>query len=763
MYRVSKEFSDTIMGDNRRFTVKVTCLGEEVPLSISKIVYSGGCNGSDTPTIGNTVSAYVEITAESTDIILENKELCLYIGLKLNEKVEYIPIGCFIVKTIENDNGKMTLTAYDRMIKMEGLYVTSLKNYSITSILSEISSQKEININIPESDIVLDKKPQGYTYREMIGYIASLLGKNALIDRNGQLVFKWYHDTEYIVSADRIFNIKKSDKAYKIQKTECSTDAETVLRSGESSTRGISFSNPFMTQDILDNIYKEIKGMEFVPLSVSFLGDVTIDAGDVIKIHNRKDLYIVPIMNIEWEYDGGLISVVECVGNTDVEEEIDFKGPITKKVDNIFAELLKVDTFMAKAVTTETLAASVAQIDKLTSDDAIIRNIRATALTADTIKAAVADVGYITADKADLQYANITLANVEKESVGILLADVGLITSANIVDGHITGCLDSVEINADFITTGTLIADRLLLKGSKSGLLYQLNNLGELTSTSINTLDGDILTKRTVTADKLVAKSITTNELNVNEIFANSIVSNKLFAQDITATGTITGATIYGSDIIGGYFETDGNYLGIKSSLVLTGGMMMSFIGENDDAGLVGSFKTDNFLNKGKAIKGISLSCSSGKVVMLGRYNLTTTGNVSSMGLTASYLADPDMVLGYGVTNVFSGGIKLIEGAFSAPIIYENDIPLSSKFAASEHTHNYLSLTGGSLSGGITVAGTIKTSGANRVYGGDKIVMWTDNEGGNLEIISADGKYGYQFDAAGNNGLRLYCFETSPW
>ncbi|MBD5136041.1 MAG: BppU family phage baseplate upper protein [Lachnospiraceae bacterium] len=66
-----------------------------------------------------------------------------------------------------------------------------------------------------------------------------------------------------------------------------------------------------------------------------------------------------------------------------------------------------------------------------------------------------------------------------------------------------------------------------------------------------------------------------------------------------------------------------------------------------------------------------------------------------------------------------------------------------------------------STSGG-TSSGALGTSGSSRIYAGDKIRMWTDNEGGNLEITSADGKYSYQMDACGNN-FRVYCFETSPW
>ena len=221
----------------------------------------------------------------------------------------------------------------------------------------------------------------------------------------------------------------------------------------------------------------------------------------------------------------------------------------------------------AKNAFISNLTATVAKINSLTATDAIIRNIfsdeivsdkaildvlQANIINAEYIKTAVADVGYITADEADLSYANITLgnidtANIDKANIGLLFNEVGLIDRATIVDGHVTGFLDSVEVNANKITAGTLIADRILLKGSERGLLYALNNLGELTSTEVDTLDGTILTQRTVTADKLVANSITANELDVTNIFGNSAVLTTLTSQQAFINAISTNSVVVGA------------------------------------------------------------------------------------------------------------------------------------------------------------------------------------------------------------------------
>lgn len=239
------------------------------------------------------------------------------------------------------------------------------------------------------------------------------------------------------------------------------------------------------------------------------------------------------------------------------------------KIKDATIGFAKVDSSFIKDLTAdkayiENLKASIADIGYLTADEANIKyatiaslevvygkidNLETIAITTNNLSAKVADLGYLKADKADLKYANIELSNIDVANVGTFFANVGLIDRATIVDGHVTGFLDSVEVNANKITAGTLVADRILLKGSEKGVLYALNNLGELTSTTVDTLDGYILTDRTINADKIVASSITSNELDVDSIFADSAVVSTIFAQNITATGVISGATLVGASI----------------------------------------------------------------------------------------------------------------------------------------------------------------------------------------------------------------------
>lgn len=160
---------------------------------------------------------------------------------------------------------------------------------------------------------------------------------------------------------------------------------------------------------------------------------------------------------------------------------------------------------------------------------------------------------------ANIQEAAITRAQIADAAVGTAQIGQAAITQAligaeavgttQIADGSITDA-KIVELTANKINAGTLSVERLELVGSKSSVVYALNNSGGLVSQNVDSLDGDVLTERSITGDKVVAGAIT-----ANEIASRTITSNEILA------GTITGAeiaadTIEGSNIKAGTLTT---------------------------------------------------------------------------------------------------------------------------------------------------------------------------------------------------------------
>lgn len=68
------------------------------------------------------------------------------------------------------------------------------------------------------------------------------------------------------------------------------------------------------------------------------------------------------------------------------------------------------------------------------------------------------------------------------------------------------------------------------------------------------------------------------------------------------------------------------------------------------------------------------------------------------------------------------------------------------------HTHNYLPLSGGTITGNFWVSNNSSTAGY--------VKIWEDNEGGNIEIASPNGK-AFQIDAYNDTTLRCYAYDNS--
>ena len=113
---------------------------------------------------------------------------------------------------------------------------------------------------------------------------------------------------------------------------------------------------------------------------------------------------------------------------------------------------------------------------------------------------------------------NSTFSGVSTANLINLYTTTGYITDAVMSEAKVTDYLDAVKVNAATVQAGTVIADRILLKGNGSGILYQLNNLGGLESENMSTLDGFILTDRTILADKIVADTITAREITTDKL-----------------------------------------------------------------------------------------------------------------------------------------------------------------------------------------------------------------------------------------------------
>lgn len=473
---------------NARYYSKYLVDGKEYNQTLNEFKYSNIINPNNSISIGNTCSSSVTFSIYNPEITLENKDITIFEGVKGDSGIEYVQIGIFTV-TKEESNGEYTkYTAYDKMYKAEKGYFTELTYPSTDkAILEEICTKLGIQLatSITNTHTITDK-PQGYTMREMIGYMATLQGCNAAINSDGNLELRWYKDSGYVLDGHQYYQqgvTLTTSKDFTIRKLTCnntkSGDSKTSEITAGGGTTGLSFANPFMTQEILNEVYKKIGGFQLRPLTVKFVGDWWLEVGDIITVNKGGVDYKVPIMQITHECDGGLIDTVTSIGQSDTENTSVASGPITKQMERYYADLILVNK---------------ALINKLSVDEADIRYA-----SIETLKAVNANIDNLKTNKLDATYADIINANVE--SLKTVNADI-----ANLkVDHEKVGILDASVADIKTLIFGSATGTTITTDFSNSVIAV----LGEaqIKSAMIDSLDASKITALDINTTNVLVHS----------------------------------------------------------------------------------------------------------------------------------------------------------------------------------------------------------------------------------------------------------------
>ena len=511
MYKkVSEKFKQMMeQQGGRTFKIKLESSSFVIDSGIKKIVYIGGSNAGDSITVGSAVSNYIEVVMEKVSHLITGQQISFDLGLEVDGAIEYMPMGIFKANKPEMTDYEIVFKAYDRMTQAEKNYISDLKYPTDTvKVMQEIAQKLGIEFITNISPITLNNPSTeegssnivfaGYTIREAIGYIAGLYGKFAVFNRLGQLEFRWYEDNGFEIPTSKCYSFTKNENNYTVNKIIGTAGDNTQYEAGSGIT-GISFSNPFVTQEIVNRIHTEIGGFTYRGGETKFLGDCRIDAWDIVTGEDLfGNTYKLPVMEITHEIDGGLTTTVKSKVSDSENVENTFKGPVAKAMERTHAQLLLVNNLIASKASIEYLEANYIKTDEI---DAVEANIENAVIT--NLQGKFASIEYLEAN-----YAEIDFANVEKATIGTMLADVGLISSATIVDGHVTGFLDAVKVNASNITAGVLDAGNIEVVNLKAASItvgqingYQIapgaidmNNLAESITNEISSASSNAQT-----------------------------------------------------------------------------------------------------------------------------------------------------------------------------------------------------------------------------------------------------------------------------
>lgn len=258
-------------------------------------------------TIGTAIANGFTFTVECDETPDVHTEVRPYIRINGSE---WFSLGTFYVARRYFRGKYSTFACYDKLYELdvdpdESIPASAYK-YSDT-LLSAICNYTGLKFSgVCKSYPVF--KPEGASIRQIIGHIAALNCACAKIDKNGVLVFKSYSSMpRAVLTAENCFNVTKNITRARISGLRVSTLSEILTYGTKSGLSVIELYCPFMTQDIVDAIGKQLDPLYFYGAEIEMRGLPFLESGDLILFQDIDGSQTpIDISEIQYTYDGEL-------------------------------------------------------------------------------------------------------------------------------------------------------------------------------------------------------------------------------------------------------------------------------------------------------------------------------------------------------------------------------------------------------------------------------------------------------------------------
>jgi hypothetical protein len=292
-----------------------------------------------------------------------------------------------------------------------------------------------------------------------------------------------------------------------------------------------------------------------------------VDTEELNATNARIDTLNTDTVNIRKDLNAANANIETLTAdNVTINETLNAQSA---SIDNLEANKLSVEIADAKYATIENLEATNVSVNNLSSTYADFKNTTTTKLAAVDASIENLETNKLSAASADLKYANIDFSNIGQAAIEEFYAKSGIIKDLTIEGGTITGELVGVTIKGDLIEGGTVVADKLVVKG-ENGLYYKLNTDGvttEAQQTEYNSLNGSVITAKSITATKISVTDLVAFDATIGgfKITENSIYSGSKESASNTTRGIYLdndGQAVFGdaSNYLKYYKDTDNTY-----------------------------------------------------------------------------------------------------------------------------------------------------------------------------------------------------------
>lgn len=475
MYAASESYLKNIISDNRTFAIRLT-FGSSTVLTgttIQNITLDEVINSTDVLTMGCACSNKVTINLINppTDFAYDGADFTAEVGLLISDRpitYEWIPLGKFYGADAEtnNDFKNLKLTAYDGFSKMTGIYNATVESETtLQAVYNDLKTQLYEDCGIVLKERVLPEYSisdfpylENTTYTQAIGYVSGCLGGMARFDRLGELEIVWYEDSELTIERSQQYMngfTRTTEKTLNITSLSTGTKDIPIVRGSGSNGTEISFENPYITDAMADDIYDKVNNFEYTPCQIKWRGNPAVQVGDIVTTFDKDGInHKVLVMSRSLKVSGGCTDTIECkgVGATKSAFSNSYES-IGQKIERVYSNLEKAILDATNAITGN--SGGYVELRDTNNDgkpDEIL------ILDEEDIKLATKVWRW---NKVGLGYAYNPNGNAYQGPYELAIT----------ADG---------QINANFITTGTLSANRIAVESyDGNGLLTDYIHFGD--------------------------------------------------------------------------------------------------------------------------------------------------------------------------------------------------------------------------------------------------------------------------------------------
>lgn len=304
--------------------------------------------------IGSVCAAYCDATFYNeyipAGVSLANAYFDAFIGATLpDNSIEYKCVGRFYISEVSRGAATTQVVGYDVANRLSVEYTPTVtagpSGYEVIDILNDIIDQTQVNggvhftttgagIYIPQIVAGACRDQWGWLMTLCSDYGEVSFGSRTEADlgyieqrsyENGKNQYTLYPAIDDTVTYMDGFN---GGEAFTVNSLTTGTE-ETPIVCG--SGVGIEDYNPYITADHAADIFANLNGVTYMPMTLRFRGDPCIELMDSIKVSHGTDDYRLVCMRITTTFNGGLEQTLECWGDTEAYYAMS-QGTLERKV-----------------------------------------------------------------------------------------------------------------------------------------------------------------------------------------------------------------------------------------------------------------------------------------------------------------------------------------------------------------------------------------------------------------------------------------------